>query len=204
MGKPARVALYARVSTKDQDIDLQLDDLREAAGQRGWAVVAEHTDVGVSGTKAKRPGLDGLLRDAQAGECDVVLVWKLDRMARSLQHLLRVLDDLRGWGVGFASLRDPGIDTTTAAGRLMLQIVGAFAEFEREIIVERVTAGVRRAQAAGTHCGRPKVDVDLRPAMAMFAQGYGLKAVAKATGVSRSTLRRRLREAGEWPLRPRP
>ncbi len=197
--KATRVALYARVSTKDQDVGLQLDELRAAAEQRGWEVVAEHIDDGVSGAKAKRPGLDALLGDAQAGKVDVVLVWKLDRLARSLQHLLQVLDDLQEWGVGFASLRDPGIDTTSAAGRLLLQVLGAFVEFERSLIRERVTAGVTRAQAAGKHCGRPKVEIDLRPAIAMLEQGHGLKTTAKALGVSRSTLRRRLKEAGVWP-----
>ena len=139
------------------------------------------------------------MADAQAGKLDLVAVWKLDRLGRSLAHLLRLLDQLQGWGVGFVSLRDAGIDTTTAAGRLMLQLVGAFAEFERSLIQERVIAGVRRAQAAGTHCGRPKVEFDLRPALAMLDQGHGLKTTAKAIGVSRTTLRQRLLEAGEWP-----
>ena len=143
MARTKRVALYARVSTlHGQDVGLQLDELRQVAGQRGWDLVEEYVDEGVSGAKASRPGLDRLLADAQRGRFDVVLVWKLDRLGRSLQHLLGVLDDLAGWGVGFASVRDAGIDTTTPAGRLMLQILGAFAEFEREMIRERVVAGV--------------------------------------------------------------
>jgi DNA invertase Pin-like site-specific DNA recombinase len=101
--------------------------------------------------------------------------------------------------VDFVSLRDAGIDTTSAAGRLMLHLVAAFAEYEREMIKERVVAGVRRAQAAGKHCGRPRVEIDLRPSLAMLDQGHGLKTTAKALGVSRATLRRRLVEAGEWP-----
>ena len=125
-----RVALYARVSTlHGQDVGLQLDELRQVAGQRGWDLVEEYVDEGVSGAKASRPGLDRLLADAQRGRFDVVLVWKLDRLGRSLQHLLGVLDGLAGWGVGFASVRDAGIDTTTPAGRLMLQILGAFADY---------------------------------------------------------------------------
>ena len=196
-----RVALYARTSTSDkgQDPELQLEELRRLAEQRGWSVVEEYVDEGISGAKARRPALDKLLSDAQAGNLDVVAVWKLDRLGRSLQHLLRTLDDLSGWGVKFVSARDAGIDTTTASGRLLLHMLGAFAEFEREIIRERVIAGVRRAQAQGKHCGRQRVEMDLRPALAMFAQGYGLKATARALGASVTTLRERLKEAGEWP-----
>lgn len=200
MAKTVRAALYARVSTLNgQDVGLQLDELRQVAGQRGWVLVEEYVDEGVSGAKASRPGLDRLLADAQRGRFDVVLVWKLDRLGRSLQHLLGVLDDLAGWGVGFASVRDAGIDTTTPAGRLMLQILGAFAEFEREMVRERVIAGVRRAQAAGKHCGRPRVEFDLRPAVALLEQGRSLKETARILSVSRNTLRRRLREGGHWP-----
>jgi DNA invertase Pin-like site-specific DNA recombinase len=139
------------------------------------------------------------MAQAQARAFDLVLVWKLDRLGRSLRHLLSVLDDLQAWGVGFASARDPGLDTTTPSGRLLLQVLGAFAEFERELIRERILAGVRRAQASGKHCGRPKVAIDLRPALAMLSQGYGLKATARALGVSKTTLRRRLLDVGEWP-----
>lgn len=198
--RPLRAALYARVSTlHGQDVGLQLDELRLVAAQRGWAVVEEFSDAGVSGVKTTRPGLDRMLAGAQAGRYDVVAVWKLDRLGRSLQHVLGVLDQLGTWGVEFVSLRDVGLDTTTPAGRLFTAIIAAFAAFERDIIRERVVAGVRRAQAAGKHCGRPKVDMDLRPALAMLDQGHGLKTTAKAIGVSRATLRRRLIEADEWP-----
>jgi DNA invertase Pin-like site-specific DNA recombinase len=141
-----------------------------------------------------------MMAGAQAGDFDLVAVWKLDRLGRSLQHLLRLISDLSRWGVGFASLRDSGIDTTTPTGRLMLQILGALAEYEKELIRERVIAGVRRAQAQGKHCGRPKVDLEIRPAVAMLQQGRGLREVASIMGVSRTTLRRRLKEAGEWPV----
>ncbi|MBN2196873.1 MAG: recombinase family protein, partial [Polyangiaceae bacterium] len=103
------------------------------------------------------------------------------------------------WGVGLVSVRDAHVDTTSPAGRFALQILGAVAELERSLVRERVIAGVRRAQAAGKHCGRPKVELDLRPAVAMLEQGHGLKTIAKALGVSRATLRRRLEEAGAWP-----
>lgn len=196
-----RAALYGRVSTTGhgQDVGLQLDELRQVAIQRGWVVAGEYTDEGISGSQESRPALDQMMADARAGKLDLVVVWKLDRLGRSLQHLLQLLDELQHLGVGFVSLRDSGIDTTSATGRLMLHILGAFASYEREIIRERVVAGVRRAQVNGTHCGRPVVDIDLRPAVSMINAGYGLKAIAKSIGVSRATLRRRLEGAGEWP-----
>ncbi len=202
--KPTRVALYARTSTADkgQDIGLQTDELTGLASQRGWTVTKVYEDEGLSGAKTKRPGLDSLMADAQAGRFDVLLVWKLDRLGRSVSHLLQMLDQLQGWGVSFASARDPGMDTTTPQGRLLLHLLASFAEFERELARERIIAGVRRAQAAGKHVGRPKVEFDLRPALAMLKEGHGLTTTARALGVSRSTLRRRLMEAGEWTPGP--
>ena len=202
MSSPVRAALYARVSTTGhgQDVGLQLDELRQVAAQRGWEAVA-YIDEGVSGAKDSRPALDRMLVDAREGRLDVVAIWKLDRLARSVRHLLELSDSLNAWGVGLVSIRDAHIDTTTPSGRFTLQILGAVAELERGLVRERVIAGVRRAQAAGKHCGRPKVELDLRPALAMLGQGHGLKTTAKALGVSRATLRRRLVEAGEWPRR---
>ncbi len=197
-----RAALYARVSTDEQSPELQVAELRRLAELRGWRVVDEYIDHGVSGSKESRPALDRLLADAQAGELDLVAVWKLDRLGRSLQHLLRTMDCLAGWGVQFVSARDSGIDTTSPSGRLMLHMLAAFAEFERALLRERVIAGVRRAQAQGKHCGRKKVEIDLRPAVAMLDKGHGIKTTARSLGVSVSTLRRRLREAGEWPRQP--
>jgi DNA invertase Pin-like site-specific DNA recombinase len=201
-----RVAIYTRVSTVEQDTAMQEQELRQEAQRRGWQVVGAWTDHGVSGAQERRPGLDELLDRLQHGRgIDVLFVWKLDRLARSVRQLLDITCRLTQLGVGFASLRDPHVDTTTAAGRFSLQILGAVAELERELTRERVVAGVRRAQAAGTHCGRPMVEVDLRPAMAMLEKGHGLKTTALALGVSRSTLRRRLREAGLWPTgEPKP
>lgn len=196
-----RVALYARVSTTGhgQDVGLQLDELRQVAGQRGWRIVGEFVDEGISGAASSRPALDEMMADARRGRFDVVVVWKLDRLGRSLQHLLGVLDELQHVGVGFVAIRDAGIDTTSPSGRLLLHLLGAFAEFERSMTRERVIAGVRRAQAKGKHCGRPAVEIDLRPAVAMLDAGHGLKAIATSLDVSRSTLRRRLEEVGEWP-----
>ena len=199
--KALRVGLYGRVSTTghDQDVGLQLEELRQVAAQRGWVIVDEYVDEGISGSKESRPGLDQMMEDARAGKLNVVAVWKLDRLGRSLQHLLGLLDELTSINVQFVSLRDTGIDTTSATGRLLFQVLGAFAEFERAMIQERVVAGVRRAQDKGVHCGRPKVDMDLRPALALLEQGRGLKQVSVILGLSRSTLRRRLADAGEWP-----
>jgi len=193
--KATRAALYARVSTTGhgQDVGLQVSELEQVAAQRGWEVVGVFTDEGISGSTSSRPALDQLMNDARRG--------KLDRLGRSLQHLLSLLDELAHLGVGFVSMRDSGIDTTSPQGRLLLHLLGAFAEFERAMIQERVIAGVRRAQAKGKHCGRPRVELDIRPALALMREGRGIKQVARMLGVSRSTLRRRLEEAGEWPRR---
>lgn len=202
--KPSRprAALYARVSTTGhgQDVGLQLDELRQVAAQRGWDIAGVYEDAGISGTKTSRPGLDRMLADAQAGKLDIVAVWKLDRLGRSLQHVLATLDQLNAQGVAFVSLRDQGLDSTTPAGRLFTAMIAAFAAFERDLIQERVIAGIRRAQAAGKHCGRPRKEIDLRPAVALLREGRGLKDVARILKVPRATLRRRLEEAGQWPV----
>ena len=203
-----RAALYARVSTTNhgQDVGLQLDELRQVAAQRGWTVI-EYVDAGVSGVKTSRPALDRMLADAQAGKLDLVAVWKLDRLGRSLQHVLAVLDQLTGHGVDFVSLRDAGLDSTTPAGRLFTAMIGAFAAFERDLIQERVIAGVRRAQAAGRHCGRPRkatADKALLAAKGLLEQGWGWRAVSEATGIQKDTLRRRLNEAGMLAQNPTP
>jgi len=199
MNAPTRAALYARVSTsnKGQDVGLQLDELRQVAAQRGWTTVEEYSDSGVSGTRDRRPELDRMIAEARAGRFDVVAVFKLDRLARSLRHLLALSEDLSSWGVGLVSIHDAGIDTTSASGRLLFQVLGAFGKFEAAIIRERVIAGVRRAQSKGTHCGRPRKELDLRAARLLLAQGQPMRQVADMLGLSRTTLRRRLREQAE-------
>jgi DNA invertase Pin-like site-specific DNA recombinase len=142
-----RAAIYCRVSTNDQSVETQLLDLREFAKQRGFEVVNEYTDV-ISGTKAKRPGLDRLMADARRRRFDIVIVVAFDRMARSVKHFLEVLDELNRLGVEFISLRE-NIDTCGALGRALLTIIAAIAELERSIIVERVRAGMRRAKLEG-------------------------------------------------------
>jgi DNA invertase Pin-like site-specific DNA recombinase len=197
--KAPRVALYARVSTvgHGQDVGLQLDELRAAAAQRGWVVVEEFVDEGVSGAKASRPALDRMMAAARLGRVDLVAVWKLDRLGRSLANLLGTLDELGHHGVGFVSVRDSGIDTTSPTGRLLLQVMGAFAEFERGLIQERVKAGVARAKARGKKLGRPpKVMAPeaVRAAQQLLSEGWSVREAAAATGVPRSTLHRRLAE----------
>ncbi len=195
-----RAALYARVSTTNhgQDVGLQMDELRQVAAQRGW-VVSHYSDVGVSGSIDRRPGLDRLMADARAGKLDVVAVWRFDRFARNTRHLLVSMEEFKAVGVDFVSLREQ-VDTSTPLGRAMFTILSAISELERDIIRERVLAGVRRAQASGKHCGRPRKDLDLRPALALLNEGRGLKDVARILKVPRATLRRRLDEAGRWPI----
>jgi DNA invertase Pin-like site-specific DNA recombinase len=186
-----RVALYARVSTADQRTDLQLDALRQLAGQRGWMVVGEHVDQGVSGARAKRPELDKLMAAVHRGELDLVAVWKFDRFARSMQHLVSALSDFRARNVEFVSVQD-GCDTTTAAGRMVFGVIASLAEFERELIVERVKAGMAAAKRRGRRAGRPHTRVDVARARAMRAEGKPLREIAAVLGVGLGTLHRAL------------
>lgn len=182
---------------------MQLVELRQVAAQRNWRIIDEYVDEGISGSQESRPALDRLLADARAGRLDVVIVWRFDRFARSTSHLLSALEEFRLLGVGFMSIREQ-VDTTTPVGKVMFILIAAISEFERSLIVERVRAGVANAKSKGIHCGRPKVDTDIRPALALLEQGRGLKQVATILNISRSTLRRRLEEAGEWPRPQKP
>ena len=187
-----KVALYARVSTtnKQQDPALQLRELRAYARRRGFKVVEEYVDQ-ASGIKERRPGLDALMDDARRRRFDAVLVWKLDRFARSLKHLVNALAEFEALGVAFVSFRD-NLDLTTPAGRLMFQIIGAMAEFERSLIVERVRAGIANARAKGIRLGRPRLCVGLAKAQRLRAEGLSLHNTAKKLGISRATLTRAL------------
>jgi DNA invertase Pin-like site-specific DNA recombinase len=191
MSKPRSVALYARVSTREQSPDLQLDSLRALAAQRGWHVQGEYIDHGVSGTRTKRPALDKLTAAVHRGEVHIVAVWKFDRFARSTQHLVTALNDFRARNVEFVSVQD-GIDTSTAAGRMVFGVIASLAEFERELIVERVRAGLAAARRRGRRGGRPRVRVDVHKAEAMRAAGKPLRAIALGLGVGVATLQRAL------------
>lgn len=187
-----RAALYLRVSTVDQHPETQLYDLRQMAAQRGYEVVAEFTDK-ISGTKAKRPGLDQMMADARRGRFDVVLVWACDRIARSTRHFLDVLDDLNRIGVEFVSFREQ-IDTGGPLGRAIVVIIGAIAELERNLIIERVRAGMRRARLEGQHIGRNPLVLDHAAIVRDRQHGQSLRQVAKGHRISTATVQRVLRE----------
>ena len=188
-----RVAIYARCSTQDQTVDLQLDALRDYASARGFEITDEYVDEGVSGARAKRPALDRLRADAHRRRFDAVLVWKLDRLGRSLSHLIRAVDQLGSAGVDLISLGDPGLDTTAPSGRLMFHVMGAIAEFERDLIRERTRAGMAAARRRGKRLGRPRVKVPLADAVRMIGEGHSLSAAARELGVARATLQRALK-----------
>lgn len=186
------VALYARVSTvNNQDPGMQLSELRDYAKRRGWRVVEEYVDRGVSGSKESRPGLNRLMSDARRKKFDAILVWKIDRFGRSLKHLVNALADLAVLGVSFISLRD-NLDLSTPSGRLMFQIIGAMAEFERALIQERVRAGIRNARAKGIHVGRPKVIVDALHIADLRGKGRSWSQIQAEVGVSKGTAQRAL------------
>ena len=191
--KSKRVALYCRVSTDDQRADLQLDALRQYSSAKGVKVAGEYVDQ-VSGAKESRPALDAMLADARRGLISSVVVWKIDRLGRSVSHLLNVLSELQALGVEFVSLQE-AIDTATPAGRMVFTFLGAVAEFERGIIAERVKAGMQAAKRRGKHCGRPRASVDLALASRMRSEGKSLRQVAAISGVSESTMSRLLRAA---------
>jgi DNA invertase Pin-like site-specific DNA recombinase len=180
-------ALYARVSTTDQTCENQLLELRRYCEARGWRVWREFVDAGVSGAKDSRPALDALLLDARRRRFGVVVCWRLDRLGRSLRHLVMLLEDLQHAGVGFVSLGE-GIDLGTPAGRLQLHILAALAEFERSRIQERIKAGLARVRQNGGRLGRP-VEAVPRDKVRSVA-GLSVRAGARQLGVSRSTLQR--------------
>jgi DNA invertase Pin-like site-specific DNA recombinase len=189
MATTRRVALYARVSTADQIPENQLLPLRAFATARGWEAT-EYTDR-TSGAKDRRPGLDQLLAAARSRKLDVVAVVKLDRLARSLRHLVTLAAEFEALGVDLVVL-DQAVDTTTPAGKLLFHVVAAMAEFERDLIRERVKAGMKRARVHGKHLGRPRVPVDLGRVAMMKHAGRSLRYIAKELGVSAMAVSRAL------------
>src|SRR5512142_380134 len=183
-----RAAIYCRVSTLDQHPETQLYDLRQMAAQRGVEIVQEYTDR-ISGAKSKRPGLDELLRDARRGKFDVVMVWAFDRIARSTRHFLEVLDELNHLQIEFVSFRE-NIDTGGPLGRAMIIIIGAIAELERNLIIERVRAGMRRARLEGRQIGRRPLELDEQAIRRERAQGHSLLEIAKMHRISKTTVYR--------------
>ena len=187
-----RVAIYARVSTLiGQSPEMQLAELREYASRRGWEIYGEYVDSGISGSKESRPELNRLMLDVHLRRFDVVLCWKVDRFGRSLKHLVNALADLDSYGVAFVSLRD-NLDLSTPSGRLMFQIIGAMAEFERSLIQERVRAGLRNAKLKGKTLGRPPLALDRDRIARLRAAGASIREISAQLEVSTATIHKAL------------
>ncbi len=192
-----RVAIYARVSTNGQTVTNQLRELRQVAKRQGWKVVEEFIDRGVSGAKgrAHRLQFDRLCKAATRREIDLIMSWSVDRLGRSLQHLVTFLHDIHAKGVDLY-LHQQGIDTTTPSGKMLFQMCGVFAEFERSMIQERVKAGLARARAQGKKLGRPRVSASIeRKVRVARAKGIGIKRIARKLGVGTGTVQRIVKEA---------
>ena len=196
MARKRNAALYVRVSTDGQTVENQVRELKQIAERRGWTVVETYSDAGISGSKGRnhRPGLDAMLNDAKRRKFDVVMAWAIDRLGRSLIDLLGTIQELEACGVDLF-LEQQAIDTTTPAGKLMFQVCGAFAEFERSMIRQRVKLGLKRAVANGKRLGRPQIEGELeRKAQRELRKGKGIIAVAKQLGLGTGTVHRIRRE----------
>jgi DNA invertase Pin-like site-specific DNA recombinase len=173
---------------------MQTRELREYCDRRGWIVAGEYVDVGISGTKEKRPDLDRLMADAHRRRFDAVICWRFDRFARSISHLLRALETFKALGVEFVSLSE-SVDTSTPTGKMVFTVLGAVAELERSLIVERVKAGLRNARAKGKRLGRPRKILDTKRIATLRAQGVGWKRIAAELGVGVGTIHQASRNA---------
>jgi DNA invertase Pin-like site-specific DNA recombinase len=197
-GQTKRAALYARVSTDGQTTDNQIRELRQVAERNGWQIVHEYTDRGISGAKGReqRPAFDALWKGATRREFDVVMVWAVDRLGRSLSHLVNFLSEIHAKKVDLF-IYQQGVDTTTPGGKALFGMMGVFAEFERSMIQERVKAGIKRVRAKGQHWGRRTIqetDPDVcRQIQALRSQGFGMGKIGKTVGVSSRTVWRVLR-----------
>src|ERR1035441_429049 len=187
-----RVALYCRVSTKDQRCDMQLRDLRAYCSARGLTIIREFIDIGQSGAKDSRPELNELMGDARKRKLDAIIVWRFDRFARSTKHLLLALEEFRMLGIEFISFQE-NVDTTTPLGQAIFTILSSVAQLERDLIRERVNAGIRHARACGKQLGRPRRVVSQDEIVRLNAEGFSLREIARKLGVSYGTARLRLR-----------
>ena len=190
-GKSTRVAIYARVSTINhgQDVTLQTRELRQFLEARGWKCADEYVDAGTSGAKDSRPELNRLMADAHRRRFDIVVVWRFDRFARSVSHLLRALETFKALGIEFVSLSEQ-VDTSTPTGKMVFTVLGAVAELERSLISERIRAGLRHARSKGKRLGRPRVSIDPAQISALRAKGLGWKKIAGQLGVGVGTVLR--------------
>jgi len=195
-----RVAVYLRVSTAGQTTENQALELRRYCDRQGWKTTRVYEDKGISGAMRERPALDQMLADASERKFDAVVVWKIDRLARSTSHLVDILMRLRTAEIGFCSATE-AIDTTSPQGRMLLTFLGAIAEFERELISERVRAGLDRTRSNGIKLGRPRVGFDLAEALRLRGLGFGYKQVARQLNVPRTTLFRGLRAIPKAPTK---
>ena len=186
-----RVAIYARVSTKDQSCELRIRDLRAYCAARGFEPAREYIDVGQSGAKEFRPELNKLMEDARERRFDAIVVWRFDRFARSTKHLLLALEEFRSLGIQFISYQE-NMDTSSPLGQALFTIVSAVAQLERDLIRERVSAGLRNARANGKKLGRPKSAVGRERILELKAQGRSLRQIAANLGVGYGTVRARL------------
>ena len=190
-----KAAIYARVSTTNgQDPTMQTRELKEYCARRGWKIAGEYVDTGISGAREKRPELDRMMVDAHRRRFDAVVVWKFDRFARSVSHLIRALETFRALGIDFVSLSE-SVDTSTAMGKMVFTVLGAVAELERSLIVERVRAGLRNAKAKGKTLGRPRRRVDRAKVERLRASGQSWNKISKALGISRGTAERAVQRA---------
>jgi len=187
----SQAAIYARVSTSNngQSPEMQLRELREFCERRGWSVSEEYVDVGISGSKEDRAELNRLMADAHRRRFDAVVVWKFDRFARSVSHLLRALETFKALGIDFVSLSEQ-VDTSTPTGKMVFTVLGAVAELERSLIAERVRAGIRNARAKGKRLGRPKVAVDASRIAALRSEGHSWGTIRRETGIAKGTAQR--------------
>ncbi len=184
------VALYARVSTTQQDPEVQLRELRTLVAARGWTIADEYVDAGISGASTSRPELSRLLADAHKGCFAGILVWRLDRLGRSLRHLVTVVEDLLARGIEVISATEPHMDSTTPTGRLLRNIFASVAEYEREMIRERVIAGLRKAKASGKHVGRPKAIVNRLRITQLRKENMSWREIGRKMGLPKSTVHR--------------
>jgi DNA invertase Pin-like site-specific DNA recombinase len=193
-----KAAIYVRVSTPDQHVESQLYDLRELAARRGFEVVHEYEDRGICGQKARRPGLDALMKDARQKQFSVVLVAAFDRIARSTKNFLQIVDELDSLGIEFVSRRE-NIDTSGPMGRLFMTLISSIAELESDLIRERVRAGMRRAKLEGRQIGRARLDIDRQQVVADRRSGMSLTLVARKHSISRASVCRIFKESNSHP-----